>query len=122
LILAIVRNDNDEHIGNIALDKIDYINRCAELAIIMGNKSCWKKGFSKEATRLICDHGFLSLNLHRISCGTFTHNHGMRRLAEYLGMVEEGRRRDARYVLGSYTDIIEYGVLKREYLKRFKLS
>ena len=121
LVLAIVRREDDTHIGNIALDNIDHINRTAELTIIIGDKSRWGKGYGKEAARLICDHGFLALNLNRIACGTFEDNVAMRKLAEYLGMVEEGRRRQAVYKLGRYVDVIEYGVLRNEYVARFNL-
>jgi RimJ/RimL family protein N-acetyltransferase len=121
LILAIVRREDNVHIGNIALDSIDYINRTAELTIVIGDKTCWGKGYGKEAARLICDHGFLVLNLNRIACGTFEDNVAMRKLAECLGMIEEGRRRQAVYKLGRYTDVVEYGVLRNEYVARFNL-
>lgn len=121
LVLAIVRREDDAHIGNIALDRIDYINRIAELTIVIGDKTCWGKGYGKEAARLICDHGFLVLNLNRIACGTFEDNVAMRKLAECLGMIEEGRRRQAVYKLGRYTDVVEYGVLRNEYVARFNL-
>lgn len=122
LVLAIARRKDDVHIGNIALVNIDAIHRSAELTIIIGNKSCWRKGYGKEAARLICDHGFLALNLNRISCGTFEDNTGMCKLAQSLGMVEEGRRRKAIYKLGRYVDVIEYGVLRSEYITRFNLG
>jgi [ribosomal protein S5]-alanine N-acetyltransferase len=122
LILAIICHKDDAHIGNIALDNINYINRTAELTIVIGDKSCWGKGYGKEAARLICDHGFFVLNLNRVACGTFESNVGMRKLAEYLGMCEEGRRRKAAYKLGRYVDVIEYGVLKEEYVARFNFS
>lgn len=86
---------------------------------LSGDKTCWGKGYGKEAARLICEHGFQALNLHRISCGTLDNNTAMSKLAESLGMVEEGRRRQAAYKHGRYVDIIEYGVLKSEYVARF---
>jgi len=122
LVLAIVDIQKGIHIGNIALDKINKIYRSAELTILIGNIDYWGKGYGLEAARLICNHGFLTLNLHRIGCGTFENNAGMRKLAEKLGMIEEGKRRQAVYKNGRYIDVIEYGVLKEEYFKGFKLS
>lgn len=122
LVLAIIRKKSEVHIGNVTLDKINYINRTAELAIVIGDKSCWGKGYAKEAAKLICDHGFMSLNLNRIACGTFENNMGMCKLAEYIGMRKEGRRRQASYKQGIYLDVIEYGVLRNEYLSRFKMG
>ena len=43
LVLAAVRSKDDVHIGNIALDRINYINRTAELTIVIGDKTCWGK-------------------------------------------------------------------------------
>jgi RimJ/RimL family protein N-acetyltransferase len=116
LVLAIIRREDGAHIGNIALDNIDYINRSAALAIIIGDKTAWGKGYGKEAARLICEHGFVSLNLRRISAGTFVDNAGFHRIAQYLGMVEEGRRRQAAFKLGRYVDVVEYGLLRDEFL------
>jgi [ribosomal protein S5]-alanine N-acetyltransferase len=115
LILAIVLRDGDKHIGNIALDSINRVYRTAEFSIVIGDKSAWDNGYSKEAARLVCDHGFAAMNLNRIGCGTFEDNEPMKKLAKYLGMREEGRRRQAVFKRGRYIDIIEFGVLKSEY-------
>jgi [ribosomal protein S5]-alanine N-acetyltransferase len=115
LILAIVLKDDDAHIGNISLQEIHWIYRSAEFAIVIGEKQRWGKGFSIEAGRLLCDHGFRTMNLNRIYCGTFEDNVAMRRLALALGMKEEGRRRQAVFKRGRYVDMIEYGALKSDY-------
>jgi RimJ/RimL family protein N-acetyltransferase len=119
LILAIISKANSKHIGNIALQNINNIVRSAELSIIIGEKSEWGKGIGKEACKLICDHGFLSMNLNRISCGTYENNDTMKKIALFLGMKEEGCRRNAAYKDGRYIDIIEYGVLKEEYASKW---
>lgn len=116
LILAIVLHDGDKHVGNIALQTIHPVYRSAELVIILGDKSVWGQGYAKEAARLLCDHGFGAINLHRIACGTFEGNIAMQKVAAHLGMQEEGRRRQAAYKDGRYLDIIEYGVLEGEYV------
>jgi [ribosomal protein S5]-alanine N-acetyltransferase len=115
LILAIILTNNNSHIGNIALQKIEFINRSADLSIIIGEKSLWGKGYAKEAAIVLISHAFLSLNLRRITCGTFDTNISMQYLARSLGMIEEGRRRQAVFKEGKYVDIIEYGLLKREF-------
>ena len=117
LVVAIALRDDDRHIGNVALQNIDFISRCAEFAVVIGDKECWGQGFAREAGRLILDHGFLVLNLHRVYCGTTENNRAMRSLAEHLGMKEEGRRRQALFKSDRYLDIVEYGVLKNDYLQ-----
>jgi RimJ/RimL family protein N-acetyltransferase len=39
----------------------------------------------------------------------------MRKLAEKLGMTQEGVRREAVWTDGAYHDIVEYGLLAREW-------
>lgn len=115
LILAIIDKKSDRHIGNISLQDMDFINRSAEFAIIIGNKDFWGKGLAKEACKLIIDHGFKSLNLHRIYCGTSSENIGMQKLAKSLGFKREGLSKDAIYKNGEYKDIINYGLVENDF-------
>lgn len=116
LVLAIVVKEHQRHIGNIALSRIDSVYRSAEFAILLGDAAEWGKGYGLEAGRLLVAHGFRALNLHRIGCGTFATNVGMQRLALALGMKQEGVRRSAAYKDGAYVDVIEYGLLRDEFL------
>lgn len=116
LVLAIAtKGKRPKHIGNIALQDIDYISRSAEYAIIIGEKDYWGKGVAKEASLLILQHGFNALNLHRVYCGTSSKNIPMQKLAEYLGMKKEGCRKEALYKNGEYVDVIEYGLLRKDF-------
>ena len=114
LVLAIMTKNGRRHIGNIALQKIDPISRNAQFSIILGDKNYWGKGYAKEAMLLIIKHGFSQMGLHRIYCGTTADNIAMQNLALSVGMKEEGRRREAAFKAGRYTDIIEYGLLRKE--------
>jgi RimJ/RimL family protein N-acetyltransferase len=116
LVLAIELDGR--HVGNISLQDIDPVARGAELAIVLGDRSVWGQGIGTEAAELLVAHGFRALNLHRIACGTVAANRGMRRLAERLGMAEEGRRRDAAWTDGAYHDVIEYGLLAADWASR----
>jgi RimJ/RimL family protein N-acetyltransferase len=116
LVLAIELDNR--HVGNVSLQGIDPVGRSAELAIVLGDRSVWGDGIGGEAAELLVAHGFRALNLHRIACATVAANHGMRRLAERLGMTQEGVRRDAVWTDGSYHDIVEYGLLTGEWETR----
>jgi len=118
LVLAIIDKQTDKHIGNVALQQIDLLNGSAELAILIGAKEYWGRGLSKEAGLLTMKHGFQEINLHRIYCGTSAANIAMQKLAQYLGMTEEGRRKEAQFKNGQYYDIVEYGVLKNDFLNK----
>jgi len=120
LVLAITTKKSARHIGNIALQQIDLINRNAQLSIILGDKNYWAKGCGKEAVELLLRHGFSQLNLHRIYCATAENNIPMQKLALSVGMKREGKRREAAFKSGSYLNVIEYGLLIREYNRRIK--
>jgi ribosomal-protein-alanine N-acetyltransferase len=117
LALAIIVKKGNHHIGNISLQNINYINRAAEFAIILGENFFWGKGYAKEASLLIIAHGFKALNLHRIYCGTFAKNIAMQKLAKFLGMKKEGEKKDAIFKNGVYIDIVEFGLLDWNFKK-----
>lgn len=120
IILAIILKNKNLHIGNISIKSIDPINRNGELAILIGEKKYWFKGYSKEACILLLKHCFDELNLNRVHCGTSEKNTGMQKLALFLGMTEEGRRRKAFFKNNEYQDVLEYGILRNEFYKKFK--
>lgn len=115
LVWAVYAVADNHHIGNISLQNISYIDRSAEIAFIFGERAYWGKGYGFAAAKLLIDHGFAKINLRRIHCGTAGTNLGMQKLAQKLGMVEEGRRRQALFLNGEYTDVIEYGLLRSEW-------
>lgn len=114
--LGVFDISGQEHVGNISLQEIDWISRCAEFAIIIGQKNYWNSGVGKESADLMLYHGFIRMNLQRVYCGTSEENIAMQKLAKYLGMQQEGIRRKALYKNGAYKDMFEYGLLKGEYL------
>ncbi len=115
LVWAIIEKSRGAHIGNISLQSIDLVNQSAELALIIGDKTCWGKGVAFESSRLIIDHGVKKLGLRRIYCGTSENNQGMIKLATRLGMEKEGVRREALYEDGRFVDILEFGLLTEGY-------
>ena len=108
---------NDQHVGNITLQSIDWVARNAEITIMIGEKNYRGKGIGEEAWRLIMDYGFNTLNLNRLQCGTFSNNISMQKIAAKCGMKEEGRRPQAAYKNGKYLDVLLYGILKKDYKK-----
>ncbi len=116
LMLAIIVKDSNEHIGNIALNHINSIHHSAELTILIGEKNIWGQGYGTEASSLVLKYAFENLNLNRVYCGTYQNNAGMIRLAKKLSMQQEGLRRAAVFKNGTYLNVLEYGILKSEYI------
>ncbi len=116
LVLAIQDRASGRHVGNVALQAIHATYRSAEFSILIGEADFRGRGIGVDAGRLLLAHGFDELNLHRVGCGTSEDNVGMQKLARQLGMREEGRRRGAMWKRGRFVDVVEYGVLRSEFL------
>lgn len=114
VVFAIIDRATDRHVGNASLQSIDWINRNAEIAFIIGHEY-GGKGYGTDAGQLVIRYAFERLNLFRVYCGTSAENIPMQKLAEKLGMQREGIRRRAIYKLGKYVDMYEYGILREEW-------
>lgn len=115
LVLAIVTVDEEVHVGNVGLHRIDWINRSAEFGIIIGEPDQWGKGIGSEATSLIIGHGFNRLNLHRIWLGLFAQHEAAVKLYERIGFRVEGTLREAILREGNAQDQLIMGLLAHEY-------
>lgn len=110
-VWAIYLKQINTHIGNIALQSIDYKNRAAEIAYIIGAKQCWGRGYASEAGAAVVDFAFTSLCLHRLYFGTHELNKGMQRVGTKLGFRKEGILRSAQFKNGSYNDVYLFGLI-----------
>jgi RimJ/RimL family protein N-acetyltransferase len=109
--LAICMSDSKEHIGNLYLRGIDWINRHAELHIFIGAEGYRSKGYGKEALRLVLSHAFDDLGLRRIFLHVLASNDRARRLYRKCGFVEEGCLRRHALKSGEFQDVILMGIL-----------
>ena len=115
IVFAIIEKETSLHVGNIALQNIDFINSNADISIILGEKSAWGKSYATECYRAIIPYAFDTLNLHRVYIGTHEKNIAMQKVAQKLGMSHEGTKKEAIFKDGQYHDIFLYGLLKDEY-------
>jgi len=106
------------HIGNVSLQSINWVNRSAELAVVLGRKR--GEGYGLQACEWVVDHAMQKLNLWRVWTGTAANNVGMQRVCEKLGMKHEGTFRDGMFLNGSYADIIAYGFTRIDYKYKLK--
>ncbi len=104
LVLAIEDLETGTHVGNIGLHEINQLYRRAELGIVIGETGFWGRGIGGEACRLICDHGFARLNLHKVYLRTEAENVGAIRAFERAGFAREAVLRDEIYRDGAYRD------------------
>jgi RimJ/RimL family protein N-acetyltransferase len=111
IILAIYSNISNKHIGNISFTNINYIDSNVELSILIGDLDFHSKNIGYQACTLMINHGFNTLNLHRIYCGTSKDNIPMQKLAIKLDMNLEGTSKEALFKNGQYIDILHYAIM-----------
>ena len=118
IVLGIVLKENDQLIGNMALHRISLPFRHACLGIVIGDKSCWSKGYGTEALNLMLGYGFDQLNLHRIFLTVLSFNARAIRAYEKVGFRREGVFREHMYRDGKYHDVYYMGILEDEWRER----
>lgn len=102
-------------IGNLGFFDIHPQTHSAEVGIMIGNKNYWNKGYGTEAMELLLQHGFETLNLHRIMLRVYAFNPRAIRSYQKAGFVEEGRMRQSVYKNGAYHDTLIMSVLRDEW-------
>lgn len=73
------------------------------------------EGYGTEAVSLVIEYVFRVYDHPAVGAGAFDFNDASRGLLESLGFTEEGRIRKDRFIDGKYRDMIQYGLLRREW-------
>jgi RimJ/RimL family protein N-acetyltransferase len=102
-------------IGSISLKNIDRVNNNAEYGIIIGDKKSWNKGYGTEASKLLLNFGFGTMNLESIYLKCNEHNHGAIKAYKKAGFKKQGILRNNRYYNKEYSDSIVMDILKKEF-------
>ncbi len=84
------------------------------------NRLYWSNGYATEAAQAILQFGFDTLKLHRISASVLPDNFGSIRVLEKLGFQQEGVRRQAHAINGTYKDLLSYSILAPEWAERHR--
>ena len=114
---AIAYASSKPHIGNVYLTGINYINRTAESHILIGDKSCWGKGYGAEALTEILKFAFNELGLNRVEARINSDNAASIRLHKKIGYRQDGMLRQALYKSGHFKDVIVMSILKEELIE-----
>lgn len=116
--LGIVKKNKGYMIGTVSIQDINFINRNAEISIVIGEAADKNLIYAQEAMKLMIEHGFFTLNLYKIyggylesleSWGDF--------LKKRFGFKEEGIWREHVFKNGQYVNIHRLGLLREEYIK-----
>jgi RimJ/RimL family protein N-acetyltransferase len=92
--------------------------RSLRMAIAIGEKAYWGRGYGREALSLLLDYAFLHRNAHKVWLEVYADNERAIRSYRSVGFVEEGRIRDSDWRDGRYVDELMMGILRDEWEQR----
>ena len=102
-------------IGSVGLHAIRWIDRKAELAVMIGERDCWNRGYGTWAVREMLRRGFEEMSLQRIYLRVACNHDAAIRVYRKCGFRSEGLLRKDRYVGRGYADTLMMSVLKEEF-------
>jgi len=114
LAMAIHERASGRLVGTCAFSQLDGDNGSALYHITIGEKDAWGRGYGTEATRLMLDHAFGPLGLHRIALFVFEFNERAIRTYRRCGFVVEGRSRESIFRDGQWWDELAMSVLESD--------
>ena len=115
VILGVTTVEGDRLIGSVGLHGFEIKNRSGCFGVLIGEKREWGKGYGGEATRLMVDVGFGTINLHRIWLEVFAENERGIRAYEKAGFRREGLMRRSEYREGCWHDSVLMAILRDEW-------
>ena len=116
IIFAIVDCETGQHIGNVTLNRIDWVHRTADTGLMIGRKEFWGKGYATEAWSLVVGHAFQRLGLRKITAGVVDDNKASLTALQKVGFQIEGRLRDGVWCDGQFRDKLLMGLQRDECL------
>jgi RimJ/RimL family protein N-acetyltransferase len=115
LAMAVHERNTDRLIGTCAFSQLDGDNGSALYHITIGESDAWGRGYGTEATRLMVEHAFGALGLHRIALFVFEFNERAIRAYRRVGFVVEGRSRESVWRDGHWWDELAMSILESDW-------
>jgi RimJ/RimL family protein N-acetyltransferase len=115
LAMAVHERSTGRLVGTCAFSQLDGDNGSALYHITIGESDAWGHGFGTEATRLMMDHAFGTLGLHRVGLFVFEFNERAIRAYRRVGFVLEGRARQSIWRDGKWWDELAMSMLDSDW-------
>ncbi|MFC2088664.1 GNAT family N-acetyltransferase [Calditrichota bacterium] len=115
IVFIICSKNPDKPFGIAALHRIDWVGRMAIFYIAIAETKNRSKGFGSEATDLLVNYAFNSLNFNRIQLHVAVKNEQAINVYKKTGFKIESTLRQAMYQDGQYHDFYVMGLLKNEW-------
>lgn len=102
----IICTKEDRPVGSVYLRDIDMTHKKAEYGIFIGEKDALCKGYGTQAAKLMKQHAFEHLKLHKLMLRVLAGNDRAKRSYEKAGFVQEAYLKDEVYLEEGYRDEI----------------
>jgi RimJ/RimL family protein N-acetyltransferase len=115
IVFSIEEASSGRYLGQTGIHQIHDRSKVGRLACIVAAKGDHGRGFGTGAIRLVLDHAFGPLGLHKMWLMVFRHNERGRRIYGKLGFVEEGILREEYWHQNGWYDMVRMSMLAREW-------
>lgn len=114
---SIFRKEDNEYIGQGAINQISWENKLGRLSLII-RRAHWNKGYAQEAIPLLLKFAFNKLRLHKVWLMAYATNKKANHLYAKLGFRKDGLLRQEYFWRGRYHDIVRMGMLAKDFRSR----
>ena len=114
--LSIVDKDSGDLIGFCCIKKFcSNIISFSIRYLVIGDKQYRNRGYGKSVLNILLNFLFNDCNARRVELGVVSNNFIARKVYSVVGFKEVGRRREAHYCNGEYSDIIMMDITRTDY-------
>jgi ribosomal-protein-alanine N-acetyltransferase len=99
------------HVGNVTL-KVDHVNQCAEIGVIVGDSQFWGAGVVQEVRTRVLEYSFDVLKLHKVWGQCQSNNAPMIWNYQHQGWLIDGVRRQHIRKGNEWLDLVCFAMFK----------
>jgi ribosomal-protein-alanine N-acetyltransferase len=66
--------ENGQHVGNVKLSEIDFVESSAEIGYLIGEKEVWGNGYATEAVSAVCLAAIRDFRIGTVTAGAYSKN------------------------------------------------
>ena len=101
------------HIGNVALDNINFNHLRAEVTYILGDTNYWGRGIATYAVKFIIAYARKELALRKLYAGVAEENIASIKVLQKCGFLQEAKRESHLYYNNTWMAQLDYKLMLR---------
>ncbi len=115
--LGICLKEDDELIGMVGIDNLDWVNRIGETEIYISSPAHRENGFGTEAKHLLLEYAFDRLQLEMLSSFIWEPNQRSVNAILKQGYQPAGRIKSSLLQAGHFRDVLVFDVSREEWIE-----